>query len=549
MSTTRQEQAMLYAAGIVVTGFLFALTVLLASAQSARIASDARVREIDRRQRAVAERADSVVDFIETLIKRGDAARITNIISRGDLIGNRDTTLAIAGAPTDSVTRLTGVIQIWLTDRRPSWYDSTMGDYLILFSDELKPIFISANMRELWDPSDEQLSVTQDQVLAILDSLSRISPEAGHIHQRVFGRDLISIVQRKSLPGSSFSHVFAATNMPPATTGFDRVAAALAIVSPLVLLGSVLFAWRIAGRPMVPVERMINEVQAISDGRSLHRRLAIDHSSSEMSRLAVTLNEMMQRLETSFTALRTFTADASHELNTPLAVLRADVERALSTEGGSTDQLVALEEALQEITRMSGLVESLLTLARADEGRFDLHLEPVDLAALTRDVYETAVLLGEDAGVTVKLTTLEQATVQGDHGRLRQLFLNLVTNAIKYTPRGGRVDLSLTRRLDGIAFAVRDTGIGISANDLPHVFERFWRADHSRSRGAKVGFGLGLPIGNWIAQAHRGSLTATSKLGKGSTFTVTLPFDENDPGHTSGRPISAEVGAEESDSE
>jgi two-component system sensor histidine kinase BaeS len=115
----------------------------------------------------------------------------------------------------------------------------------------------------------------------------------------------------------------------------------------------------------------------------------------------------------------------------------------------------------------------------------------------------------------------------GDEGRLRQLFLNLVTNAIKYTPKGGRVELSLSRRLDGIAFAVRDTGVGISAADLPHIFERFWRADRSRSRAsAQSGFGLGLPIGSWIAHAHGGTLTAASKLGKGSTFTVTLPLGD-----------------------
>jgi signal transduction histidine kinase len=234
---------------------------------------------------------------------------------------------------------------------------------------------------------------------------------------------------------------------------------------------------------------------------------------------------MMQRLEASFSALRTFTADASHELNTPLTVLRADVERAMSEVVTDGERMVALEEALQEIRRMTELVGSLLTLARVDEGGFDLHREPVQLNEVAHDVYETALLLGEEAGVSVKLTTIEQAVVNGDPGRLRQLFLNLVTNAIKYTPRGGKVELSLSHRVDEIAFTVRDTGIGISAADLPHVFERFWRAEHSRSRASeRPGSGLGLPIANWIALAHGGTLTATSKLGKGSSFTVMLPL-------------------------
>ena len=189
----------------------------------------------------------------------------------------------------------------------------------------------------------------------------------------------------------------------------------------------------------------------------------------------------------------------------------------------------ALEEALQETTRMSDLVDSLLTLARADEGRFDLYREPVALGPLVRDVYETAMILGEEAGLTVSMSVLEEGMVDGDARRLRQLFLNLVTNAIKYTPSGGRVELSLSQRVgDEIAFTVRDTGIGMSAADLSHVFERFWRADRARSRTSeRGGFGLGLAISQWIAQAHGGRIAVQSRLGRGSVFTVTLPLLTN----------------------
>lgn len=175
---------------------------------------------------------------------------------------------------------------------------------------------------------------------------------------------------------------------------------------------------------------------------------------------------------------------------------------------------------------MSDLVNSLLTLARADEGRFDIYREPIELEPLMREVYETAVILGEDAGLTLSLSALENGVVMGDRTRLRQLFLNLVTNAIKYTPRGGRVELSVTRRgPDESAIIVRDTGIGIAANDLPHVFDRFWRADRVRSRASeRGGFGLGLAISQWIVQAHGGSITVQSRLGRGSVFTVLLPI-------------------------
>jgi two-component system, OmpR family, sensor kinase len=273
-------------------------------------------------------------------------------------------------------------------------------------------------------------------------------------------------------------------------------------------------------------------VEAITDGRSLHRRLPVDADGDELARLSATLNAMIGRLETSFGALRRFTADASHELKTPLTVLRADVERAMSASCPPSEQLVALEEALQETARMADLVDSLLTLARADEGRFDLHREPVELEPLLQEVHETAVILGEHAGLRVSMPLVEGSTVLGDRTRLRQLFLNLVTNAIKYTPRGGRVELTLSRSPRGdLAIAtVRDTGIGIAAADLPYVFERFWRADRARSRGAeRGGFGLGLAISQYIAQAHGGALTVQSRLGRGSTFTVTLPVPDSPP--------------------
>jgi len=283
-------------------------------------------------------------------------------------------------------------------------------------------------------------------------------------------------------------------------------------------------AWQMLGLNSQRIEKITHDVAAISDGRSLHRRLTIENAGFEFEQLIETLNAMIERLETSFLGLRRFTADASHELKTPLAVLRADVERAMS-EPSQNDRLVALEEALHETTRMADLVDSLLTLARADEGRFDIHREPIDLKPLVEDVYETALILGEAAGVAVNLPFTADVTVMGDRTRLRQLFLNLITNAIKYTPAGGKVDIGLGVHPENVTFAVRDTGIGIAAADVPYIFERFWRADRVRSRmSERGGFGLGLAISQWIAQAHGGTLTASSRLGRGSLFTVTLPL-------------------------
>ena len=297
------------------------------------------------------------------------------------------------------------------------------------------------------------------------------------------------------------------------------------LIVPLIIVAAGTGAFVFLGRTQRQLAEITTEVAAITDGRSLHRRLALSEDTTDFADLVTTLNAMIGRLETSFGALRRFTADASHELKTPLAVLRADVERAMMESSSQNERMVALEEALQEVRRMTDLVESLLTLARADEGRFDIHREPVDLQPLVLEVYETALILGEAQGVTVNLPFTTDVVVMADRTRLRQLFLNLVTNAIKYTPAGGKVELGLGRHPDNVTFAVRDTGIGISAADFPHIFERFWRADRVRSRmSERGGFGLGLAISQWIAQAHGGTLTASSRLGRGSLFTVTLPI-------------------------
>jgi signal transduction histidine kinase len=297
------------------------------------------------------------------------------------------------------------------------------------------------------------------------------------------------------------------------------------LIVPVIIAAAGLGAFVFLGRTQRQLAEITTEVAAITDGRSLHRRLALSEETTDFSDLVTTLNAMIGRLETSFGALRRFTADASHELKTPLAVLRADVERAMHDRSSQTERMVALEEALQEVRRMTDLVESLLTLARADEGRFDIYREPIELQPLVQEVYETALILGEAQGVTVNLPFTTDVVVMADRTRLRQLFLNLVTNAIKYTPAGGKVELGLGRHPDNVTFAVRDTGIGISAADFPHIFERFWRADRVRSRmSERGGFGLGLAISQWIAQAHGGTLTASSRLGRGSLFTVTLPI-------------------------
>lgn len=320
------------------------------------------------------------------------------------------------------------------------------------------------------------------------------------------------------------ARVVAGESVPTLAFRDSALGEQILIALPLILILSGLVSWLLTGNVLVPVERLISDLEAIQDGRSLHRRLPAESDDNEIDRLSHTLNAMMARLEGSFAALRRFTADASHELKTPLTVLRADIERAMQSPNVADDQLPALEEALAETARMADLVDSLLTLARADEGRFDLHREPVQLEPIVKEVMETAVILGEASGVRITLERVDPVIVDGDAVRLRQLFLNLVTNAVKYTQKDGNVTIALEDRGDHAAFVVQDTGVGIAAADLPYIFDRFWRADRVRSRtGERGGVGLGLAIAQWIAHAHGGFIAVGSRLGRGSTFTVQLP--------------------------
>ena len=415
------------------------------------------------------------------------------------------------GEPRDRLCVFATADLIELLERVPGYY--------LVYDRDDRQIYSSVGIRQL--SNEDRLAIDRAAVRLVPGGETTVVP----VSETNFGGGLLLAAR----PDSALRFITRVVAGMP-TTLLELTPSVLigtmVVVFPFLILASVGVSYAIAGQAIEPIEQIINEVEAITDGRSLHRRLPQDLGSEELSRLGTTLNAMVGRLETSFGALRRFTADASHELKTPLTVLRADVERAMHPNTAGSEAMQALEEALQETARMSDLVDSLLTLARADEGRFDIHREPVALGPLVRDVFETAVILGEHAGQSVSMSVLEEAMVDGDARRLRQLFLNLITNAIKYTGRAGKVELSLSRRVgDEVAFTVRDTGIGISAADLPYVFDRFWRADRVRSRGSeRSGFGLGLAISQWIAQAHGGRVTAQSRLGRGSVFTVVLPM-------------------------
>lgn len=295
----------------------------------------------------------------------------------------------------------------------------------------------------------------------------------------------------------------------------------MAAVLPLGLLLAAGGGWTLARRALAPVEDMVEAARRIS-AEHLAERLEETGTGDELDRLSGVLNAMLERLDLSFRQTRQFSADASHELQTPLTILQGELEVALRAPRASEAYREVIQSALQEIERMAVLVEGLLLLARADAGMLRLDLQPMDAAQLLAEVYERTQILAQSRALALHLEALEPHVVYADRERLRRVLLNLVDNAIKYTPAGGRVTLSLWPRGGCVCLSVHDTGIGLSEAEQEHIFQRFHRADSAREHGAQ-GSGLGLCIAHSIVEAHGGTLQVASHPGEGSTFTVCLP--------------------------
>ena len=287
-------------------------------------------------------------------------------------------------------------------------------DYLLVTNRDGRLLFASPDARALTFAEFEQLNgVTQAALLSgsHVPGRFRIEPNGPTLHY---------IVRAVPDAGDQFGAIFAGANTRSAELQLEQLLQTIVIAFFVGVVPAILVGGWIAGRALEPVDRMITEVREITDGRSLHRRLAVPLARDELSRLAETLNQMMTRLERNFAALRRFTADASHELKTPLTVVRAGVERAITRPDVPPETLAPLEETLQEVNRMTELLDSLLTLARADEGRAELHRESVDLRDILAEAGETGELLAEHAGVGMEIKMpAEPVVVSVDRSRVR----------------------------------------------------------------------------------------------------------------------------------
>ncbi len=296
----------------------------------------------------------------------------------------------------------------------------------------------------------------------------------------------------------------------------------LILASPLILAGTAYAVYATVGRALDPVAKMAHRAQMIDSGR-LHERLPIDNEEGELGYLASVFNAMLSRIEQSFEQLKRFTADASHELRTPLAAIRSIGEVALQENVGPAEYRDTIGSMLEEVNRLTTIVESLLTLSRADAGQIDMQISVFPLAALVRESAALLDVLIDDKQLTFTLVGDESIGVQGDRLYIRQAVINVLHNAVKFTPLGGSICARI--HCDGqsqVELSISDTGPGIPAEQSSRVFERFVRLDEAR-RPADSGAGLGLSVARWAVQANDGEIGVTTAVGSGCRFWIRLP--------------------------
>lgn len=320
--------------------------------------------------------------------------------------------------------------------------------------------------------------------------------------------------------------VFKAEGLPSEPVGQEIFEITFYYGLPTILL-TICGGWWLLRRALLPLDRLVAAAEQFQI-HNLHDRLPCSGNGDEVDRLSKALNASNARLEDAFQRIQEFTLHASHELKTPLAVLHGEIETALNDPAATPAQREAFASQLDELQRLSKIVEGLTLLAKADAGQLALAREPVRLDELVQDSFDDAVILAQPQQIQVTLAACDPVTIRGDRHRLRQLLLNLTDNAIKYNQPAGRVDIRLARTDGSAELVIHNTGKGIPAPVLHRVFDRFFRVDESHS-SAIEGCGLGLSIAEWIVKAHGGSIQVASEPDQLTTVTVRLPASELPP--------------------
>lgn len=371
---------------------------------------------------------------------------------------------------------------------------------------------------------DGKLKSTSPGISAMIHPLDPVGLQSG---RPIYRENTINGIHLRvlSVPLQVGDHPVAVLQVATSLTVVDSARGNLlnilfssAIISAgLAALGS----WLVLGRTLAPLRTVTETAQAINRADDLSRRIPYTGlANDEIGSLIESFNQTLERLENLFTSQQRFLADVSHELRTPLTVIKGNVDLIRRMKKLDEESLSSID---QEAGRLTRLVGGLLLLAQAESGKLSLNLKAVELDTLLLEVFHEMRVLASGK-VHIKLADIDQVQVNGDRDRLKQVLLNLVGNAIQYTPQGGEVFLSLAKIGEQARIIVRDTGPGIPAEDLPFIFERFYRAEKSRTRSKSSGFGLGLSIAQWIVENHGGTIEVESKEGQGTTFAIWLPL-------------------------
>jgi len=386
---------------------------------------------------------------------------------------------------------------------------------------ELAGLWASGGLMEVTDNSANILFQSSSFAKPTAD-LPSTTKEVAFVTTNLDGVQYRIAMQSVEAAGEIY-HVRAAVRTEPFDQALDRFRTILKKTLPvLVLLASLIGYW-LSGLALSPVNEIIKTAQGIGV-QNLSSRIAVPRSHDELRRLSETLNDMLGRIERSVNRVTQFTADASHDLRTPVALIRTTAELTLRRSRTEDEYREALSHILNTAEDTTGLIENLLALARADAGSTGFDFQRIDLVARVRRTTQDASILaaGKDIRVTDELGD-RPAWVLGDTAAIDQVFRIVMENAVKYTPRGGQVSIRFRNGQSTAHVDVRDSGIGIPENDLPHIFERFYRADDARSKETG-GAGLGLAIALRIVELHGGKIHAESSVGEGSLFSISLPL-------------------------
>ena len=296
---------------------------------------------------------------------------------------------------------------------------------------------------------------------------------------------------------------------------------------PIMIFGGCLLGWIIAGRALTPVTQVAKAAQRIS-GSNLSLRIPSRGAGDELDYLIETFNRMIERLESSFNQIRRFSTDVSHELRTPITAIRGQLEVALFTAKDIDQYREAMLNSLQDVERLSQIVRALLLLSQAESGQVALRKTRIDLCVLVRDIIDQFQIPAEEARITLVADLPREYPADVDRVQIERMLSNLISNAVKFTPPGGTIRVSVKPDHERFDLIVEDTGRGIAPEHLSHIFDRFYQAPNSDSNGER-GLGLGLSFVSWIAKAHGGSVEVESEPNKGSRFTVSLPASPIEP--------------------